>query len=101
MNGRRRVVITGLGALTSLGLSAEEAATAILRVANATMAQALRLVSGARGHDPRRVALVALGGAGPMHACDIADELAHIDDLGGFRSSGHYPWGWALAGNTP
>ena len=32
---------------------------------------------------------------------DIEDELAHIDDLGGFRSSGHYPWGWALAGNTP
>jgi arylsulfatase len=32
---------------------------------------------------------------------DLADELAHIDDLGGFRSSGHYPWGWALAGNTP
>jgi N-methylhydantoinase A len=39
------------------------------------MAQALRLVSVARGHDPRRFALVALGGAGPMHACDIADEL--------------------------
>lgn len=32
---------------------------------------------------------------------DVADELAHLDDLGGFRSSGHYPWGWALAGNTP
>ena len=32
---------------------------------------------------------------------ELADELAHIDDLGGFRSSGHYPWGWALAGNTP
>ncbi|MCH7788582.1 MAG: arylsulfatase [Acidobacteria bacterium] len=32
---------------------------------------------------------------------DISDELAHYDDLGGFRSSGHYPWGWALAGNTP
>ncbi len=32
---------------------------------------------------------------------DIADEIAHIDDLGGFHSSGHYPWGWALAGNTP
>ena len=32
---------------------------------------------------------------------DLDDELAHIDDLGGFRSSGHYPWGWALAGNTP
>lgn len=32
---------------------------------------------------------------------DLADELAHLDDLGGHRSSGHYPWGWALAGNTP
>ena len=32
---------------------------------------------------------------------DLADELAHIDDLGGHRSSGHYPWGWALAGTTP
>lgn len=32
---------------------------------------------------------------------DLADEFAHIDDLGGHRSSGHYPWGWALAGNTP
>ena len=32
---------------------------------------------------------------------DIEDELAHVDDLGGFGSSGHYPWGWALAGNTP
>ena len=32
---------------------------------------------------------------------DLDDELAHIDELGGHRSSGHYPWGWALAGNTP
>ena len=32
---------------------------------------------------------------------DVDDELAHLDDLGGLRSSGHYPWGWALAGNTP
>ncbi len=32
---------------------------------------------------------------------DLAEELARIDDLGGFRSSGHYPWGWALAGNAP
>ncbi len=32
---------------------------------------------------------------------DISTELERIDDLGGFRSSGHYPWGWALAGNTP
>ncbi len=43
--------------------------------------------------------------ARPLHlndeADDLDDELAHLDDLGGFRSSGHYPWGWALAGNTP
>jgi arylsulfatase len=32
---------------------------------------------------------------------DLDKELAHYDDLGGFRSSGHFPWGWALAGNTP
>jgi N-methylhydantoinase A len=58
-----------------LGLGLEEAAAAILRVADAAMAQALRLVSVARGHDPRSLALVAIGGAGPMHACDIADGL--------------------------
>ncbi len=34
-------------------------------------------------------------------ADDLDRELSHHDDLGGFRSSGHYPWGWALAGNTP
>ncbi|MCP4434353.1 MAG: arylsulfatase [Actinomycetia bacterium] len=32
---------------------------------------------------------------------DLDEELSRIDDLGGWRSSGHYPWGWALAGNTP
>lgn len=32
---------------------------------------------------------------------DLERELSHIDDIGGPRSSGHYPWGWALAGNTP
>ncbi len=32
---------------------------------------------------------------------DLDEEYRHLEDLGGFRSSGHYPWGWALAGNTP
>ena len=32
---------------------------------------------------------------------DLELEMSHYDHLGGFRSSGHYPWGWALAGNTP
>jgi N-methylhydantoinase A len=58
-----------------LGIGVEAAAEAIVRIANANMADALRVVSVARGHDPRGFALVALGGAGPMHACAIADEL--------------------------
>lgn len=58
-----------------LGLRVEEAAEAIVRVANAGMAGALRLVSVARGRDPRRFALVAAGGAGPMHACRVAEAL--------------------------
>ncbi|HEU0193873.1 MAG TPA: hydantoinase/oxoprolinase family protein [Gaiellales bacterium] len=58
-----------------LHLDAEAAAEAILRIANANMANALRLMTVARGHDPRRFALVAIGGAGPMHACALADEV--------------------------
>lgn len=60
---------------TPLGISPEEAAWAVLRVVNASMSEAARLVTVARGHDPRRFALVAFGGAGPMHACALADEL--------------------------
>jgi N-methylhydantoinase A len=69
----RRAVERAVGA--PLGLGVEEAASAILRIANANMANALRVMSVARGHDPRRFALVAIGGAGPMHACSLADEL--------------------------
>jgi N-methylhydantoinase A len=58
-----------------LGLSAEEAAAGIARVAGAEMAQAVRVVTVERGIDPREMALVAFGGAGPLHATQIADEL--------------------------
>ncbi|HEV8632752.1 MAG TPA: hydantoinase/oxoprolinase family protein [Chloroflexota bacterium] len=58
-----------------LGLSLEAAAAGIHRVINGVMADALRLVSIRRGHDPRRFALVALGGAGPVHAGRLAAEL--------------------------
>ena len=44
-------------------------------VVNAEMLRALRVVSVERGHDPRELALVAFGGAGPLHACELADEL--------------------------
>src|SRR3954464_6445437 len=46
-----------------------------LEVVNAEMLRALRVVSVERGHDPRDFALVAFGGAGPLHACALADEL--------------------------
>src|SRR5207248_813944 len=48
---------------------------AALEVVNAEMLRALRVVSVERGHDPRDFVLVALGGAGPLHACALADEL--------------------------
>lgn len=58
-----------------LGLNAEAAALAILRIANERMASAIRLVSLSRGHDPRDFALFAFGGAGPLHAVALAREL--------------------------
>jgi len=58
-----------------LGLALEEAAAGILRVANATMARAVRVVSIERGVDPRAFALVAFGGCGGLHACELAEEL--------------------------
>ncbi len=59
-----------------LGLDWAGAAAAILRIANDRMAGAIRLVSMARGHDPRDFALFAFGGAGPLHATALARELA-------------------------
>jgi N-methylhydantoinase A len=59
----------------SLGLDAVSAAAAILRVANSNMERAIRAVSVERGEDPREFPLVAFGGCGGLHACEIADEL--------------------------
>jgi N-methylhydantoinase A/oxoprolinase/acetone carboxylase beta subunit len=47
----------------------------VVAAVNAEMLRALRVVSVERGHDPRELALVAFGGAGPLHACALADEL--------------------------
>ena len=65
-----------LGALgEKLGLDAEEVALGIVRVANAEMVRALRVISVERGLDPREFALLAFGGAGGLHACSLAEEL--------------------------
>ncbi len=57
------------------GLDADETAAGMLRVVRATMARAIRSVSVERGKDVRRYALVAFGGAGPLHAVALAREL--------------------------
>ncbi len=57
------------------GGSARRTAQAIVEVANANMARALRVISVERGFDPADFTLVAFGGAGPLHACDLAAEL--------------------------
>ena len=58
-----------------MGINAEEAAAAIRDIVNNSMAEALRIVSIERGHDPREFSLVAFGGAGPLHAVALAEEL--------------------------
>jgi N-methylhydantoinase A len=65
--------VAGLAA--ALGLDEIETAEGIVRVANQEMVRALRVVTVERGIDPRRFALLPFGGAGPMHAASLADEL--------------------------
>jgi N-methylhydantoinase A len=59
-----------------LGLGLEQAAAAIIDIGNDRMAGAIRMVTLARGHDPRDFTLFAFGGAGPMHAAALARELS-------------------------
>ncbi len=63
------------GLAGTLGLTTEECAEGILRVAETQMASALRKVTVERGLDPRRFALLPFGGAGPLHAVALAREL--------------------------
>jgi N-methylhydantoinase A len=72
-----------------LGLSVDEAALGIIRIAVAEMSLAVRGVSVERGYDPRDFAMVAFGGAGPLHAAEISREL-HIPTLIVPRVPGHF-----------
>ncbi len=60
-----------------LGMDRVDLASAIVEIANENMASAIKMVTLERGHDPRRFALLAFGGAGPLHAASIAKRL-HI-----------------------
>ncbi|MEX2182724.1 MAG: hydantoinase/oxoprolinase family protein [Gemmatimonadaceae bacterium] len=73
----RRAAARAVAALAErLGAPADRTAQAIVDIADAGMARALRRVSVDRGVDPRSCTLVAFGGGGPLHACALADALA-------------------------
>jgi N-methylhydantoinase A len=59
-----------------IGLSTLETAEGMIRISSETMAQAVKMVLVARGRDPRDFVLASFGGAGPMHACGIAEALS-------------------------
>lgn len=76
-----------------LGLDVTGAASSIIRIVNNAMAEALRIVSVERGHDPREFGMVAFGGAGPLHAAALAEELGIPEVIvppipGGFSALG-------------
>ncbi len=73
LNAARTAIDQHVG--TPLGLSTEEAAEAILTVANAKMAGAIRVVSIERGHDPRRFVYMPFGGGGALHVCAMMREV--------------------------
>lgn len=71
-DGARRAVAELAG---PLGLSVEEAAEGIIRIADEKMARALRVISVEKGHDPGQFSLCCFGGAGGLHVCSLADRL--------------------------
>ncbi len=73
-DGAEQAVVTHIAG--PLGLTAIEAASRIVDVVNANMAEALNIVSVERGHDPREFAMIAFGGAGPVHALALASGLS-------------------------
>jgi N-methylhydantoinase A len=72
---RTRAVVQEWLQQQQVKLKLEQFADGVLRVVNANMERALRVVSIERGHDPRDFALVAFGGAGGLHACELASSL--------------------------
>jgi N-methylhydantoinase A len=89
VDAARRAIADGVA--RPLGVSIERAAAAVVEVASATMARALRVVSVGRGRDPAGMPLVAFGGAGPLHAVRLAEEIGAptilIPPLPGFLSA--------------
>ena len=79
-----------------LGMSREEVARGVIRIANANMTNALRLVSTNKGYDPRDFALIAFGGGGAMHAVALAEELKVPRVIVPVNSAVFSAWGMLL-----
>jgi N-methylhydantoinase A len=79
-----------------LGVSAADAARGVVRIANANMTNALRLISTNKGYDPRDFALMAFGGGGPMHAAALARELKVPRVIVPVNSAVFSAWGMLL-----
>jgi N-methylhydantoinase A len=75
LDPRRSAQVIDMRIVETIGLDRQSAALGILAIANSNMLRALRLVSAVRGYDPREYALVCFGGAGPLHAAKLAEEL--------------------------
>jgi N-methylhydantoinase A len=79
-----------------LGVSVADAALGVIRIANANMINALKLVSVRRGYDPRDFTLMAFGGGGAMHAAALAKEL-HVTRVLIPQAPGHFSaWGMLM-----
>ena len=79
-----------------LGVSGTDAARGVVRIANANMTNALRLISTNKGYDPREFALMAFGGGGPMHAVALARELKVPKVIVPVNSAVFSAWGMLL-----
>jgi len=79
-----------------LGSTVEETARGVIRIANANMVNALKLVSLNRGHDPREFSLIAFGGGGAMHAVALAEELMVPKVIIPVNSSVFSAWGMLM-----
>lgn len=89
-----RAALSGLA--EHFAVSVEEAALGVVRLADANMVNAIKLVSVRRGYDPRDFALMAFGGGGSMHACALAREL-QIGTVVVPAAPGHFSaWGMLL-----
>jgi N-methylhydantoinase A len=92
---RAREAIAGIA--TAYDISAEEAALGIIQIVNTNMSALLRSMTVKRGYDPREFALVAYGGAGPLHAAAIAQEMNIPTIIIPMNSGVFSAWGMLMA----